>query len=247
MLRLLPPSSTADTRRLVLGRGLRGFVDGMVGVLLISYLSDLGFSPGQVGLLLTATLLGSALLTILTGLFGYRYSQRPVLLAACVIMFFTGLGFAGLTSFWPLVVIAVLGTLNPAGSDVSVFLPLEQAMIAGTVETRDRTSLFARYGLTGIFAAALGALAAGLPVAIARSQDWSMLNAERSGFVLYSIVALVVAALYSGLTKEEAGGLRKPAPLKESRRVVVRLAALFSIDSFGSGFAANSAIRLSNG
>ena len=131
--RLLPSGATDDAARLVTVRGLRGFADGMVSVLLAAYLSDLGFSPGQVGVLVTATLLGSAALTLGVGLFGTRLTPRQVLLGACALMLITGIGFAGLTSFWPLLLVAIVGTLNPSGGDVSVFLPTEQSLLTSTV------------------------------------------------------------------------------------------------------------------
>ena len=42
----------------------------------------------------------------------------------------TGLGFFFFSSFAVLLVVAVLGTLNPSTGDVSVFLPAEQALLA---------------------------------------------------------------------------------------------------------------------
>ena len=155
---LLPPDAGADAPRLVVARGLRGFADGMVSILLASYLTDLGFSAGEVGVLITGTLLGSAALTLAVGMLGGRLAPRHVLLAASGLMLITGLGFAGITTFWPLLLIAVVGTLNPSGGDVSVFLPVEQAMLSGTIQSQRRIALFARYNLAGIFCAALGAL-----------------------------------------------------------------------------------------
>ena len=243
---LLPPSATADARRLLIGRALRGFADGVVSVLLASYLSDLSFSPVAVGAIVTGTLLGSAGLTLAVGLAGYRLSRRRVLLGACVLMALTGLGFAGVTAFWPLLVIAVVGTLNPSAGDVSVFLPTEQALLPDTVAARERTALFARFNLAGSFAGAFGALASGLPVALAERQGWSLVAAQRSGFVVYVLVALVVAWLYSGLSP--AVELARPetptAPLATSRGIVLRLAALFSMDSFGGGFVVQSLLAL---
>jgi MFS family permease len=242
---LLPPSANADARRLLLARGIRGFVDGMVAVLLVSYLDHLGFSPDRIGLLVTGTLLGSAALTITAGIFGYRWTQRTILYAACAIMFCTGLGFAGLTDFWPLLVVAVIGTLNPAGGDVTVFLPTEQSLLSDTVDSRDRTALFARYGLAGLFCQALGALASGIPIAAARWQGWDVTDAERAGFILYAGAAIAVALVYAGLTGGTEGSVaRKSAPLRESRGIVLRLSLLFSLDSLGSGFIVQSILLL---
>ena len=44
---------------------------------------------------------------------------------------------------------AFVGTLNPSGGDVSVFLPTEQALLPGTAPDAQRTALFARYSLIG--------------------------------------------------------------------------------------------------
>ncbi len=243
--RFLPKDAGPEAARLVLARGLRGFADGMVSVLLASYLLDLGFSAGQVGVLITGTLIGSALLTLAVGVFGQFAAPRFILLGASGLMLATGLGFASFTEFWPLLLVAVIGTLNPSGGDVSVFLPTEQAVLSGAAEGQSRTALFARYNLAGIFCAALGALFSGVPVVIARSQDWDLLDAQRVGFVVYAIVALLVGLIYRGMPKPYASGQgRRAAPLAKSRGVVLRLTALFSIDSFGGGFVVQSLLVL---
>ena len=135
--------SYGGVRTLLWARGLRAFADGYVSLLLPIYLIGLGLTPFQVGVIATGTLLGSGALTLLVGLRANRFDSRALLLAAAVLMSATGLGFATVTSFWPLVVIAVVGTLNPSSGDVSVFLPLEQAVLARVVGDRQRTSVFA--------------------------------------------------------------------------------------------------------
>src|SRR5207244_11112285 len=104
----------------------------------------------------TGTLLGPAALTVALGLGGHRMERRPVLVGASLVMLATGIGFAGLTAFWPLLVAAVLGTLNPSAGDVSVFLPTEQAALAQTTPAGKRTRLFASYNVAGHFAGAVG-------------------------------------------------------------------------------------------
>ncbi|HWO73842.1 MAG TPA: MFS transporter [Dehalococcoidia bacterium] len=242
---LLPSGAQPDAARLVLARSLRGFVDGMVSVLLASYLTDLGFSAGEVGVLITATLLGSAVLTLGVGLFARPGDTRRILLAASGLMLLTGLGFVGMTDFWPLLVIAFCGTLNPSNGDVSVFLPTEQAALTETIDSRGRTALFARYTLGGSFFAALGALASGVPVAIGRWQGWDLVDAQRIGFVLYAGAAVGVGFIYLGMQRPaQAGERRRRSPLARSRSVVLRLSALFSLDSFGGGFVVQSLLAL---
>ncbi len=127
--------TSPDVRRLLVVRGLRAFGDGYVSLLLPVYLLALGLTPFQIGVIATATLLGSGLLTLPVGLHAYRFRYRSLLLLATALMAATGLAFAAFADFWPLLIVAVVGTLNPSSGDVSVFLPLEQAVLARIART----------------------------------------------------------------------------------------------------------------
>ena len=242
---LLPKSASADARRLVATRALRGFADGAVSVLLAGYLLGLGFSAFEVSAIVTGTLLGSAAVTLAVGLGGQHLGRRRVLLGASVLMLATGLGFAGLTTFWPVLVVAVAGTMNPSAGDVSVFLPTEQAVLAETVSARDRTQMFAWYNLSGTFAGALGALASGVPAVLARRHHWDLHAAERCGFLVYALVAVLSGLVYAGLSPSvDRIPEKRAAPLARSRAIVLKLAMLFSLDSFGGGFVVQSLLVL---
>ena len=233
-----------EVRLLLVGRGLRAFVDGYVAVLLPAWLLALGYDIWHVGLLSSATLLGSALATLALGAWGHHRSPRFLLLAAALLMTATGLGFAGLTEFWPLLLVAFVGTLNPSAGDVSVFLPLEHSRLAVAADGDARTRLFARYSLTGALCAAFGALAAGVPDALA-GLGVDRLTALRGMFVAYAGVGGVLWLLYRSLPRRPAGASTHTAlPLGPSRGVVVRLAALFSVDSFAGGLVVNSLLAL---
>lgn len=235
-----------DARVLLVTRGLRGLVDGAVSVALASYLTVLGFSPIQVGALVTSTLLGSAVLTLAVGLLAHGFSQRRLLVGASSLMAATGLGFAGSTAFWPMMVIAFVGTLNPSAGDVSVFLPTEQAVLSGTVSASRRTHLFALYNLSGTFAGALGALAAGIPLWLASHAHVNLARAHRAMFLVYALIAIVTGLLYRRLSKD--GDAPSPAvggaPLATSRPIVLRLTLLFSLDALGGGFVVQSLLAL---
>src|SRR6266403_1834897 len=90
----IPRSATADARRLLVTRAMRGFADGAVSVLLPSYLITIGFSSGQVGAIVFGTLFGSAALTLSVGLLSHTLGRRRVLIGACMLMLLTGVGFA---------------------------------------------------------------------------------------------------------------------------------------------------------
>lgn len=245
LFRRLRPSTgrPPDVRRVLWARSLRAFGDGYVAILLPLHLSRLGYDAFAVGLISTATLLGSALLTLGVGLVGHWISRRRALLAAALVMAATGAGFAGITDFWPLLVIAFVGTLNPSGGDVSIFLPLEHTVLAHVVPDEDRTAIFARYSFVGAFFGALGALSVGavdwLAFVIAPPTILTML------FGLYGILGILTFLLYRGLSpKAEAATERLPAPLGPSRGTVYHLAALFSVDAFGGGLVVNALLAL---
>jgi MFS family permease len=238
---LFPASATPDARRLVVARAVRGFADGLVSVLLATHLFALGLSAAQVGAVVTATLLGSAALTLAVGLGGRRVPERSVLLAASLLMFATGLAFAGVSAFPLLLLVAFVGTLNPSGGDVSVFLPTEQSLLAANVGASDRTALLARYNLGGTLLGALGALAVGVPFLVAPAGV-----PQPRAFLLYGGVAIGAGALYLGLRSGRTARATQPGGgrLVEARSAVLRLAALFSLDSFGGGFVVDSLVAL---
>ena len=240
----LPANAAVEVRLLLIGRGLRAFVDGYVAILLPAYLLALGYDTWHVGLLSTATLLGSALATLALGAWGHHASSRILLLAAALLMTATGLGFAGLSNFWPLLLVAFVGTLNPSAGDVSVFLPLEHSRLSLAAAGDHRTRLFARYSLIGALCAAIGALAVGVPDALA-GFGVDRLTALRMMFVAYAGSGALLCWLYARLPERQPRSQAiAPAPLGPSRRIVVRLAALFSVDSFAGGLVVNSLLAL---
>ncbi|HZV54864.1 MAG TPA: MFS transporter [Rhodocyclaceae bacterium] len=241
---ILPDGVAPEARLLLIGRALRAFTDGYVAILLPAYLLALGLGNWEVGLVSTATLLGSALATLAVGTWGHRVPQRRLLLAAALLMAATGLLLAGMSDFWPLLLVAFLGTMNPSSGDVSIFLPLEHARLAETAAGETRTHLFARYTFTGALCAAIGALAAAIPDAlIAGGVDG--LIALRGMFAAYGAVGIAVWLLYRRLPEPSTHECAAPpTPLGPSRGIVVRLATLFSVDAFAGGLVVNTLLAL---
>ncbi len=226
-------------------RALRDFGDGFVAILLPVYLLVLGFSPLQVGVLATASLFGSALLTVAVGILGARHDLRRLLLAAACLMVATGGAMSVVTDYALLLVVACAGTINPSTGSVSVFVPLEHAVLARNAGDRDRTTVFARYSLVGALASAVGALAAALPDARAFA-GLGQLTAIKLMFVLYAIVGVAGTLLYSRIPARPPNREAKDvgAGLGPSRAIVLKLAALFSLDAFAGGFVVQSLLAL---
>jgi MFS family permease len=230
--------------RVLVARALRAFGDGFVTIVLPAYLLALGYGELQIGIVSTATLLGSAFTTLAVGRWGGRMPMRRLLLAAATLMVTAGLGFATFSALWPLLVVAFLGPLNPGGGDVSVFLPLEHTMLAESAKAKERTSLFARYSFTGSVCGAIGALAAAVPEWLAGNAGWLLVDALRAMFAAYAFIGVIVWLLYLRMPMPRERSQAPPLPLGPSRGIVVRLAALFSVDSFAGGLAINALLAL---
>jgi len=225
-------------------RALRDFGDGFVAVLLPVYLTSLGFSPLQVGIIATLALFGSALLNLVIGLVGSRYEHRRLLLAAANLMAATGVAFALVNDFALLAVVAFAGTVNPSAGSVSVFVPLEHAVLSREVIDNERTQMFARYSLIGAMAGACGALAAAAPDFLAVI-GLGQLDGIKAMFVFYAGLGMIGGWVYSRIpARPPPADGDAPAVLGPSRHIVYRLAVLFCLDAFAGGFLVQSLLAL---
>ncbi len=226
-------------------RGLRGFVDGAVAVTLTAYLALLGWSGLRIGVLVTGMLLGSAALTMLVGVRMGRVPRRALLQWGALTMIASGLVFASTTMFAVLLVVGVIGTMNPTSGDVSVFSPVEQSLLPATVADADRTAMFTRYVFTGTLAAAVGSLVVGVPEWVADRTTVTEQDALRWVFLAYAVAGVVVLMVFRRLSPSvEPSAADPPSPLGPSRAMVHRLALVFSVDSFGGGFVVQSLLAL---
>ena len=140
---------------------------------------------------MASTLVGTALLTLWVGLIANRHSRRMLLVAASVLMAATGAAFATVTAFWPLLVIAFVGTINPTSGDASIFQPLEQTVLTQTIAPRHRTALFARYSVIGSLAGAAGVLAAAIPDIATAWYGFDRVTAIRAMFMAYGVFGVL--------------------------------------------------------
>jgi len=234
----------SDIFYLYAARAARGLGDGFAAIILPAYLSQLGFSPFQIGIVATAALLGSALLTLTIGLLAPHYDLRTLLLGCAALMIATGAAFPNARHLLFIGLIAFIGTMNPTTGDIGVHVPLEQAALAHGVSDKNRTRTFARYSLFGALAIAAGALMAGAPDLLV-SAGMDRIGAFKVMFYIYAALGLIAGMFYSRLPRSQT---QAPAPqtqaLGPSRWTVYKLAALFSLDAFAGGFTAQSLLAV---
>jgi MFS family permease len=240
-----PRTSSASTLipLLYAARGLRGLGDGFAIIILPAYMTALGYDAVAVGLVATASLLGTALLTLIVGWIAPRHDLRPLLMFGAGLMAATGIAFPGVEHFVLILLVAFVGTINPSGGDLGVLVPLEHAVLAHSTADSRRTQVFARYSLIGALCTAAGSLAAALPDVLMANGS-TKLGAFRLMFFGYAALGVACAALYRYVPHERGEEKAPQAPLGPSRGTVYKLAALFSIDAFAGGFVAQSLLVL---
>jgi MFS family permease len=239
---LLPSGVDAGAWFILVGRALRGFATA-TSPCCCRHTCWLRLTQWAVGLVSSATLIGSALATILVGMLGSRFAPRRLLMLAAALMAATGVGFAGLSDLWPLLAI-VCRHAQPQFRRCQCVPPLEQARLAESALPDARTALFARYSLIGAFSAAIGALAAALPGWLATHSGLSFLAAMRAMFFVYALIGVALWVLYARLPLHQPQSGGAATPLGPSRGIVIRLALLFSVDAFAGGLVVNALLSL---
>lgn len=225
-------------------RALRGFGDGFAVIILPVYLLAIGLTPQQVGMVASASLLGTAALTLLVGFVAPRYDLRNLFLIGAGLATATGLVFPMVEAVVPVLLVAFIGTINPSAGDLGMLIPLEHALLTQETSDQNRTGVFARYSLIGSLTAAAGSLAAALPEFLT-GRGMPEVGALRLMFYGYAALGLSAALLYSRLPRDHMRAATRPRQaLGQSRKIVYKLAALFSLDAFAGGFVVQSLLAL---
>jgi MFS family permease len=233
-----------DILLLLTARGLRGFGDGFAIIILPVYLSAIGFTTTQIGFVAAASLLGTAVLTLAVGIVAPRFELRNLLLVGAGLIVLTGLAFPNANHIALIFVVAFVGTLNPSAGDLGMLVPLEHATLTKETADQNRTRIFARYSLVGALATAAGSLAAAAPDFLV-PYGLTEIAALKAMFYLYALIGLMAALLYRRLPRDHAHAADAPrVSLGESRGIVYKLAALFSLDAFAGGFVVQSLLAV---
>ena len=233
----------SDIALLYAARGVRGFGDGFAIIILPAYLTAIGYDPAEIGLVATASLMGTALLTLAIGTIAARHDLRALLLAGAFLMACTGLAFPNVEQFVLVALVAFVGTINPSTGDLGVLVPIEHAMLAHGVTDQERTRTFARYSLIGALSMAAGSLATAAPDFLALAGIGTV-SAFKLMFYAYAVLGVLSALLYRRLPHTQMDAPRVSAMLGPSRGVVYKLSALFSLDAFAGGFVVQSLLAL---
>jgi MFS family permease len=248
-----------DGKLLLAARTIRTFAYGFLSIVLAIYLKLIGFSDFYIGLILTASLVNSIILTLIASFYADRIGRRKVLIMYSTLMSLSGAIFFITSNYVTLILSALIGTVNVTGTETGAFLSIEQSTLPQTInDPKKRNMLYALYNMVGTFAMSAGILLSGLPQIFAQQYGFNQIESIKTLFLLYSIIGLVITGVYYLLSKKvEANANAKdnngnvvhniPKPLKQtlspkSKEIVTKLSGLFAIDSFAGGFVIQSIV-----
>jgi MFS family permease len=236
-----------DGRLLFATRVVRTFSYGLLSVVLVLYLAAIGLRDREIGLLLTATLVGDAVVSLAITSNADRLGRRRMLVLAGTLVALTGLAFALSGNLVLLAIAAIFGTLSPGGGEVGPSQPIELAALPQTVPDRYRTNTFAWYNLVGSLASAIGALSAGLLAQALQAAGAAPVASYRDVLAVYGALGVLLALLFSRLSSvievpaaTTDGAKKRRLGLHRSRSIVLKLAGLFMVDSFAGGLVVQS-------
>ncbi|MBI5492533.1 MAG: MFS transporter [Deltaproteobacteria bacterium] len=238
---------TADGRLLFATRTLRMFAYGFLAVVLALYLAEIGLTAGEIGLLLTLTLIGDTIISLWITTTADRIGRRRMLIVGAGLMLFAGILFVLTRDFTLLLIAATIGVISPSGYEVGPFLPIEQAALTQTVPGTRRTHVFAWYNLAGSLATAAGALTGGVLAQLLMKAGMPQAGSYRVIVFFYAVIGLALGVFFMRLSpavetpkRGEKQDLSTRFGLHRSRGIVLKLSALFALDAFAGGFVIQS-------
>lgn len=241
--------SKSDIRLLFATRIVRMFSYGLLAVILALYLSELGLTDSQIGLLLTLTLLGDTFISLWITTRADRVGRKRMLLIGAALMILAGILFAVTRNFYLLLLAATIGVISPSGNEVGPFLAIEQSALAQTLPGSRRTHIFAWYQLAGSLATAIGSLVGGGLAQILQNAGFSALSSYRYIIYIYAALGLTLIFLFNFVSPVVEVAFSGKEDLKinllglgASSRTVLKLAGLFTLDAFAGGFVVQSIV-----
>jgi MFS family permease len=234
------PRSHLDIPILFTTRVVRLFVYGGVALILALYLVEVGLREEEIGALFTLTLLGDAAISLWITTSADRIGRRRMLVLGALLMLFAGVAFVLTNNFILLIAAAVIGVISPSGKEIGPFLSIEQSALSQLVRAERRTQTFAWYNLAGSFATAVGALVAGVVVQHLQATGSTATESYRIILIGYAFGGALLTALFLFLSPAVETTTTESAPrsfgLHRSKKTVITLSALFSLDAFAGGF-----------
>jgi MFS family permease len=243
------PDSKKNIYLLFITRSLRMIAYGSLSVVLVLYLAEIGLSDYQIGLLITLTLIGDAIISLWITTLADSVSRKKMLLLGSFLMAVGGATFLATNNYMILIITATVAVISPTGKEIGPFLSIEQSALSQILDRKNLTRMIAWYNLAGSFAAAFGALITGWMSELTLGMGYSEASAYKIIIAGYALIGLILLLLFSFLTEQiepmktaDKHEVKKVLGLHKSKKVVLKLSSLFTLDAFAGGFIIQSMI-----
>ena len=170
-----PESFDRDLRLLAYSMACRRVSMGFLQVVRAIYFSLLGYSPIQIGFLLSIATFVSALHSIVFGYLSDRYGRKVFFILGGIFASLRMVIFAMSSDFWFLALAQGVGAL---GEGAGAGQPVVSAYISDKSEVLDRPNIFSTLAVTNALAATVGSLLAGLPAIFQNTWGFDVIGAH---------------------------------------------------------------------
>jgi MFS family permease len=237
--------ASVDARRLILANAARMIAYGILGVLFVLYLSEIGFQAFPIGILLTATLIGSALLNLTVVAIAGKFNRRVAYSVAHILMLLAGVVMITQRSFAAFLIASLSGTINFTAPITCGFVALDQSIIPDVTSSQTRNAVYGAYNSVALLARMAGSLISVIPSLLLRSTGLDIVIGYRLMLGLVMLFAFLSFLCVMGLSQDiETRVKAAPLRLERSGSIVRRLSFLFFIDALSTGFVAQSIVIL---
>ena len=226
-------------------RIIRLFAYGFLSVVLALYLSAIGLDERLIGLLISVTLAGDAVVSLWLTTSADRLGRKRMLIVGSLLMAGAGAAFVITRNPALLMLAAIVGVISPSGGEIGPFLSIEQAALTQLLPDKQRTGVFAWYNLVGSFATALGALAGGWLSGALQASGSTPADSYQAVIIGYALAGVVLLLFFVLLSRRveavpATATAKRRLGLHKSRGIVMKLSALFALDAFGGAFVVQS-------
>jgi MFS family permease len=227
-----PTTFDRDLRLLTYAMCVRRLTMGFVMVLRSIYLALLGFSPVEIGLLLSIGTFVSALHHISFGVLSDRYGRKPFLVMGGVFAALRLVLFAASRDFWMLALAEGVGAM---GEGAGAGQPVVSGYIADKTEPRDRGQVFSTLAVTNALASTVGSLLAGLPTLFQNRLHLDLVASHALLFWLGAIPSLLAVVILLLMRDTERRAAAQPRASADTRARNWGTIAKFSVVRGTSG------------
>jgi MFS family permease len=227
------PIHNIKIKRIMAAKFIRVFISSLISIILPVFLLNNGYTLDFVGLITSLVILSNIPFNILLTFFIKKIGERKLLLFLSILMALSSILFVLNWNPTFIVIASFIGLISVNGTETGPFQSIDQSILSGTIEDKKRTSLFSIYNFIGYTAMSLGSLLSGLPdflSGIGFDFQWI--------FYIYAMLALSQGIIYYSIKdlNSRPSDAKRAILTKESKKIVLKLSLMFSIDAFGGGF-----------